>query len=237
MTEKYYVNQFGGVHGNDTITPVGRAAFVYLSKPNTKFDPPKYGLTILFDKKDAKAIEQLKSIQAMCAEMCDQYLKTAYAKEKTKPAFDAYRKKYLENTAEQPIFRDGDKVNYQGFAGHWYIVAKNDKRTGFVLLDEVLPESIEPGMLVRAQVQPYCDKQGFSYKLRGLKFVKDDGVRFAMGPDGASMLRGLDDAAAAVQANESLGSAFDSAVATAAAPEAEKQEAVTETQVAGLNVL
>ena len=198
MTNKYYHNAYGGLHGEDIPTPVGRAAFVYLDKPNTKFAPAKYGLTILFDKKDKKAIEQLRAIQAMCTEM----------------ATELFKGKVPKNF-EQPIFRDGDgeSSKYEGFPGNWYIVAKNDKRSGFTILDDVLPEAIEAGMLVRAQVQPYVDPKGFSYKLRGLRLVKDDGVRFKVAPDGTALIKGLDEAVAAVSVSgsTSLDAAFENA--------------------------
>lgn len=198
----FYVNAHGGVHGDDAVTPIGRASFVYLTKPNTKFDPPKYSLSLLFKKDDAQAVEQLRKIQAMCKEMAIQL----WEGEKNIPA-----------QLPQPIFRDGDKEKYEGYKGHWYIVCKNEARNGFVIMDDVLPESIEAGMLVRCTVQPYVDKKnGFAYKLRALRFIKDDGVRFKVAPDGTVLLAALNDAVEAVnapkagaQAGGSLEQAFD----------------------------
>lgn len=191
MTEqnKFFVNNFGGIHGDDVYTPIARAAFVYLDAPNTKFVPAKYGLTLLIDKKDTTAVAQLKVIQTMCKAMALQYWKTE-AK--------------IPKDLDQPIFRDGDSEaysKYEGFAGHWVMVAKNAKRNDFIILDGVDAAAIEPGHLVRAQVQPYCDKDGFSYKLRGLKFIRDDGVRWSVAPAGDSLLKNLDDAVSAASAN------------------------------------
>lgn len=207
MTEvkKYYENNYGGVHGESIFTPLGRCHFLDLVNPNTKYAPPKYGLTILFDKEDASAKEQLKAIQSMCREMFDQLAKTLWSKEKKKPEFEAFKARLLEDVRKQPIFRDGDEKAYEGFPGNFYIVAKNPKR--ITILDDVLPEAFEPGMIVRAQVQPYVDAGGFSYKITGLRLVKDDGVRFKSGPDGTSLLKGLDDAVVAVTVKKSTSEA------------------------------
>jgi len=222
---KYYMNQFGGLHGSDTLTPVGRIAFVNLAKPNVKFDPPKYGATLLFDKKDETVLKTLKSIQALCNDMAEEFCKILFAREKPKMLYPKFKEAIIAGFAAQPIFRDGDMKEYDGFAGNWYIVAKNDKRPGMSggikILDDKMPEEFESGMLVRAQIQPYLDKKGFSYKMRGIRMLADDGIRFSVAPDGASLLAAMDDAVDAVRITaedvetveaSGLGNAFDTAV-------------------------
>lgn len=193
---KFFMNSYGGLHGEPALTPEGRASFVNIVEPNTEFDPPKYGLTMLFKKDDAEAVRQLKVIQEICREMAEQMYGDDI------PDFSA-----------QPIFRDGDKAKYDGYAGHWYIVAKNaNKKFGkqpFRIIGDTPEEMFEAGVIVRGQVIPYLDKQGFSYKLTGLLFIKDDGVRFGgNGPSGTSLLEELAGATEAVKTNalESLAS-------------------------------
>lgn len=205
MTDKeFYANAYGGIHGNDIFTPLCRIAFVELVNPNTKFVPHKYGCTLLADKKDETVKKQLKEIQTMCTAMAEQMIQASYAKLKgVKPELELYRAQVLSGMTGQPIFRDGDTTAYEGFAGHWALVCKNKARfpdkDGFIILNNTPPEAFVAGMLVRAQVQPYCDPKGFSYKLRGLNLVKDDGLRYASAVTGVSLLAGLDEAVAAVK--------------------------------------
>jgi hypothetical protein len=184
--KEFYQDQYC-VYGKDIFTPVGRASFVYLAEPQAPFQAgqdPKYSISLLIPKDDETAKAQLREIQTMCQKLAAQKFGSKI------PPF------------AQPIFRDGDDKEYQGYPGNWVIVARNKNKSGhsqgFKILGDVLPESIEAGMLVRLQVQPMVGQNGFSYKLRGIKLVKDDGVRFSAAPDGASLLEGLDDAVAAV---------------------------------------
>ena len=212
MDNKFYINPKDGVHGNDVVTPVGRCAFLNLDKPNTTFDPPKYGLTLLFKKDDEAAKAQLKAMQAMCLEMADVFAKNLWNKTDKKIPFAKFKEATVAKMAAQPIFRDGDMAKYESHHGCWYIVAKNAKITEVTFLDGRIPQEFEPGMLVRCQVQPYVDQKGFAYKLRGIRLVKDDGERFRTAPSGGNLLAAIDDAVDAVSTEVGLGEAFDAAV-------------------------
>jgi len=63
------------------------------------------------------------------------------------------------------------------------------------------PESFEGGMICRLTVQPYLNQDGFSYSLRAIKLVKDDGVRFGGAPDPSGVMDHLDEAVSAVNAD------------------------------------
>lgn len=207
MESRYFVNSEGGVHGNkDLVTPMGRAAFVYLARRNEKYINQKTGkgkfqVTILFEKKNEAVIQQLKEIQDIGNDMREFYATKEYEKSGKKLQYPDFRKRAFDKMIDQPIFRDGDMAKYDGFAGHWYIIAKNDENSGpngIKFSDNRLPEEFEAGQLVRAQVRLYVDKQGFAYNLRRIKLVKDDGFRF-QGASAPDLLSGLDDAVEAVK--------------------------------------
>lgn len=192
--DKFFKNGFGGIHGVDVASPLGRAAFLFLAKKNTKFKPEKYGLALLIDKTDKEQIAQLKVIQAQCKELV-----TALWGDKAEE--NLKKIKY-------PMFVNGDeKSNLQGYAGHWVINAKNEfgpgHAQGFKILNKDMePDSFEAGMIIRCTLQPGVGPDGFFYKLRAIKKVKDDGVRFAGGPDAASVIDHLDEAVQAVNAGD-----------------------------------
>ena len=51
--EKYKLNEkYRGVYGRDVVLPLARCTFLNLKEPNTKFNPPKYGLTLLTPKEN-----------------------------------------------------------------------------------------------------------------------------------------------------------------------------------------
>jgi hypothetical protein len=236
MESKYFVNTMGGVHGTDIFTPVGRAAFVYLAKRNDKFPNErtgkgKYAVTILFPKDDESSKPQLREIQKLCNDMSDFYAQKEWQKTNKKTSFTAFKKDLETKFAlTQPIFRDGDKAAYEGFPGHWFIVAKNDENTGsrgIIFMEDRSPEEFEAGHLVRAQVQPYVDNKGFSYRLVRIRLVKDDGFRFATAVKAPDLLSGLDDAVEAAksspEASDDVGESYD--------------KALESSEPAGLNVL
>lgn len=178
---EFYKNAYNGIHGSMIATPWARAAFVGLVTPNNKFDPPKYGLSLLCPKedkdypvqsKDKKA--QLKEIQSMCQEM-------------SKQLFGAKPPK-----SEYPFLRDGDTQKYDGYPGNWVIVAKNTEQPEMAAGQTV--EVVKAGLWVRAVVIPYLDKRGFSYKLVKLNVLHDDGVRYAAAPKADGILEALDEA-------------------------------------------
>lgn len=204
---KFFINNYGGMHGEDQASPLGRIAFLYLDKPNTKFDPPKYGLTHLYDKNNEEVKKTLKAIKNHCLEMASEFCKYLYEKDKPKVSLDEFSKSIIAGFAGQPIFRDGDLAKYEGFPGNYYIVAKNDALKNITFIGDTANTEYEGGQICRIQIQPYLDKKGFSYKLRGIKLVKDDGVRFKKAPPGDSKIKDMDIDSAVEEAsmNGSLG--------------------------------
>jgi hypothetical protein len=197
---EFYKNAYGGIHGELIATPWGRAAFVNLVTPNTKYDKPKYGFTLLCPKKeedypaqckDKKA--QLKEIQKMCSAMCLQ----AFGKD-----VEAFGPKAKW---ELPMFRDGDQSKYDGFPGNWVMVLKSNSQPDITAGQSL--EAVKAGMWVRAVIQPYLDKKGFSYKLLKLNIVHDDGVRFDAAPKADGILEALDDAISFASPESEVGTA------------------------------
>ena len=181
VKEKYYANKFNNVFGPMMGTPIGRIQFVALVNPQMKFQPPKFGATFLFDKKDPAAKAALNKMIAECSEL------KAFAESK---GIDT------EGFTVPPI-QDGDdaKVSkYQGYAGSYYISAKNPQRIEVVDSQSkpIDAAMIMPGVLVRGVVTPIIYADGFSWRLHVVQLVKDDGVRFHAGADPKSLLSALD---------------------------------------------
>lgn len=223
--EKYKLNEkYRGIYGKDVVLPLARCTFLNLKEPNTKFNPPKYGLTLLVQKENNPEENLLQAAKTVCSEMLAQlteYLHQLDTKEKkTKLSLADYRKEF-KIRMKYPHFRDGDSLEkYDGHVGNWVIVAKAGDITKVKILDGRTPDDFIAGQIVRAQVTPYLGPDGFSYQLRALRLIKDDGVRLA-GGGAVDMLSQLDDAVEAVKVRESAEAAFDTAVAQAAAVEAE----------------
>lgn len=197
--------QWGGIFGTDIATALGRIAFISLDKPTgLNGQTPKYGLALLTPKKEGlhdKTIEQqvthLKAIQEMCKLM-------------VQDLWGARAEEMLKKT-KRGIFVDGDTASstgkvYEGYPGNWVINARNASPAGHsrgwkILNPGMAPESFESGMICRLTVQPYLGPDGFSYSLRAIKMVKDDGVRFGGAPDPTGVIDNLDAAVAAASAN------------------------------------
>ncbi len=185
---------FSGIFGTDTVTPVGRIAFVDLVTP--KGQRPKYGLALLVSKTDEKAKPELKALQEKCKLMAIDFWGDK--------AGDMLKK------AKRPFLGNGDEPSstgkiYEGYAGNWVINARNknssDHAQGFKVLGNMLPDQFQSGMLCRLVVAPYLNADGYSYTLRAIKLVNDDGVRFGGAPDPTGLLDNLDDAVSAVNSN------------------------------------
>jgi len=197
----FFINKgegFIGIFGKDCVTPVGRIAFVNLETPTGK-PTPKYGLSLLVDKKDEASKAELKAIQEMGKLML----------------VDLWGDKAADmaKKIKRPVFGDGDEPSntgkvYEGYPGNWVISARNqyshEHARGFKILNNMLPGQFQSGMLCRLVVCPYLNADGFSYSLRAIKLVKDDGVRFGGAPDPSSLLANLDDAVAAVSTGKDI---------------------------------
>lgn len=190
--------QWGGIYGTDLASPLGRIAFVSLDKPTgLNGQTPKYGLSLLVPKDDADQKPFLVGIQTQCKLMIS----------------DLWGDKADEmlKKTKRPFLRSGDEPSstgkvYEGYAGTWVIVARNGKPMGHnqgwrILNPDKTPDSFEGGMICRLTIQPYLGPDGFSYTLRAIKLVKDDGVRFGGAPDPTGVIDHLDEAVAAVSTN------------------------------------
>lgn len=195
---------YTGIFGKPVAAPLARAAFVNLGTPvGAPGQKPKYGLALLTPKNEGlhnKTLDQqkvhLKAIQDMCKLM----------------AADFWGDKAGEMAAKikRGIFGDGDRSStgkvYEGYPGCHVINARNaypnGHAQGWKLLNKGwVPEQIEGGMIVRCVVQPFLNNDGFSYSLRDLMVVHDDGVRFGGAPDSSHLIEELEGAAAAADAN------------------------------------
>lgn len=172
MEKTYFKNAFNNTFGEMMGTPIGRAMWVNLVTPNAKFKPEKFGLTILFDKKDPACKTQLNQMIAACKDI----------------ATSVYGAKVPAFT--YPPIRDGDEnEKYKNFKGMYYIGAKSKNRIEVIdakknTLDAAI---VAPGVLVRAVVTPILFDSGFAWQLNAVQFVKDDGVRFYGGADPKSL--------------------------------------------------
>jgi hypothetical protein len=186
IKDGYYLNKFGGLHSPDLITPWARASFVNLKSPSTKFDPPKYGVTLLCPRNEAEYPEACKDKKAPLKI----FQQTAI--EMAEMLFGAKVPDLEYNfLRDGNSFVDNDGEIYTGFKDQFVIVAKNSEQPTPATGQSF--DTIVAGVWVRAQVQMYLNKDGYSYKLRGIKFLLDDGVRYNSAPPGDSMLNELDD--------------------------------------------
>jgi hypothetical protein len=175
--KKFFVNKFGNVFGNSMLTPIGRADWVYLDKPNSHFKPEKYSLTILFDKKEKGVKDDLNKMISACAELVEQ----AYGDKKTGFKYG-------------PI-RNGDEEGEKGKAphpGYYYIKANNAmkptvKATKGGRNVDIDPAVVTAGVQVIAEVQPMLFDDGFAWRLNAVQFVKNDGIKFSHGPSAGDM--------------------------------------------------
>lgn len=93
------------------LTPEGRVSFPHVFRPHAfnKDQEPKYSLTLLLPKNSPavqKWVEETKSI-------CDRLIKERWGDNPPKKI-------------HYP-FRDGDEESYDGYAGNWFIAARNGK--------------------------------------------------------------------------------------------------------------
>lgn len=144
-----------------------RAAYANVFKPHAMEEGknPKYGLCMLFPKKDPKVREFLKTLKAKCE---------ALAKEH-------YPKGIPKNVKAWPL-RDGDtERDSEEFAGMYFINSSTTRRPG--VLDEnnnpiMDTEEFYSGCWAIATVNPYWydsnGNKGVAIGLNNLKKVRDD---------------------------------------------------------------
>lgn len=90
------------------------------------------------------------------------------------------------------FLRDGDESNREEEEGYWTFNSSEEKPISVVGKDNVpldkdeIDEEIFPGCIIDIMIQPWVQDNKFGKKvnssLRSVRFRKDDGVRFGMGP-------------------------------------------------------
>ena len=150
-----------------TITPPFRASYAFVFRPREAEDgkKPKYGICMLFPKKDPKVKEFLVKLKAQCKRIVDEkYPNGAPKSVRWWPLRDGDTE------------RDGDE-----FKGMYFINASSYRRPGVVdkdtnpLLDE---EDFYSGCWARATINPFfydnSGNKGVAIGLNNLQKLRDD---------------------------------------------------------------
>jgi len=188
-----------GIFGKDIPSPLGRIAFVDTLTKAAGTPTPKFGVALLIDKNDEAQKPELKAIQEMAKLM----------------AIDLWGEQAANmlKKIKRNVFSNGDEPSstgkiYEGYPGNWVINARNaypaGHAKGFKVYGNFEVEQFQSGMICRLVISPYLNSDGFSYTLRAIKMVKDDGVRFGGAPDPTNLLDNLDQAVAAVTTNSEI---------------------------------
>lgn len=146
------------------LTPMFRVSFPSLDEPQSyKGQPPKYKITMLFDKKTT----DMKGINAAI-------------KNATIEKFGSDPARWPKSL-KKPI-RDGDmKDDVNGYAGHWFITATSKSKPGLVDYPDRNPilekNALYAGSYARAElIAFYYDAEGnkgISFSLQNLQKIKD----------------------------------------------------------------
>jgi len=152
-----------------TITGEFRLSFPSLfQKTGFAGGAEKYGITMLFDKKkgkkDADAI--LQAAKAVLATN----------PKKWKPAL----LKEVQGQLAKKLIRDGNTKDYIGYAGNFFMTAKNERKPGLVderaqpIIDQ---EDIYPGCYCRASIVPFvydnAGNRGVALSLQNVQKLRD----------------------------------------------------------------
>ena len=215
-------NARGNVYSDKfMVFPPGRAYFVKLTRPDPKFN--KYQVTVLYDKTN-------KAVQPA--------LKALIAEYKRLVAFK-YGDKVPSSLVVPPV-KDGDtatdkegnllRLKYKEYAGRFFITIGNKDPIRVVsgakeTLKDIEPSLVMNGVIIDGTLQCLLYADGCSWQAKVVRLVKDDGVRYQIGPDSAALLGALE----AEEQDESLESAVDSALGAEENPaEEEKPEPTPE---------
>lgn len=158
-----------GEYVEPIVTGEFRLAFPAVFEPKAApgSDNAKYSITMLFDAKDP-GIALLKALaRAACV-----------AKWGEEPS------KWPKGL--RPPFRNGEEVEWDGFAGKIFARASSRQRPGVVnarCQDVIDPEAVFGGLICRAQINAFAyDKagnKGVAFGLNNLQILRDDGTRFS----------------------------------------------------------
>lgn len=176
---KYFVDSYGNIHSGEIETPIGRALYVSLDKPNAyQPDKPTYGLTLLIPKTEQEKFskEEIDKAQSKIDAIVT-YAKDVISEHPKAKLFDP-----------KAFLKDGDeKTNSDGdvrseFKGHWYITLNNSKVIPVCdrYRKDLSPESIKAGMKVRAMAKLVASTPSgvarVSLKPTFIQLVEDDGT-------------------------------------------------------------
>lgn len=200
---------YSGIYGTDIASPLGRIAFVSLATavgaPGQK---PKFGLSLLVPKKEGlgdKSFENQKEFLVGIQKQCLLMAQDLWG-DKAQDNLKLIKRQFLRNGDDE----SSNGKTYEGYPGNYVIIARNAMPLGHnrgwkILNPDKTVDSFESGMICRLTIQPYLNADGFSYALRAIKLIKDDGVRFGGAPDPSSTIDHLDEAVAAVSAAGATG--------------------------------
>lgn len=186
----FYKNpKYGMVYGEILRGPVCRIAWAHLDTPkanNQKGDDgkpqePKYEATFIFPKDGSEGYDEFaEELGTMVSGML--------------PIFNEGRSAKFSDVE---YFQDGDSQDlekYPFYANSWLIQARNKKKPETYANElneeqtEWLPKEaaeIKGGNLVIPYFTPFLHDKGLKYQLVAVRFVADDGVKFAGSGGGA----------------------------------------------------
>ena len=189
------------------ITVPFRLAFpeVFAPKASVEGGKEKFSITMMFPK-DGSLL-----IPAMPGDGILELRKIAYAAVKEKWGDDKSKwpanlktldfAKYVSPTGKDgwPL-RDGDLVEWDGFAGMLFARASSQYQPGMVnqkLQPVIDKDAVYGGLICRAQVHAYADdnsgNKGVTFGLNNLQILKDDGTVFSAKQDPAGVFDAFGD--------------------------------------------
>lgn len=188
MTELSWFAKANRVYLKDAVlTPPGRVSFPSLVEPRPrehqgKVLEPQFEFSILLDKEDG-AVQQFE--EELLQAVGDMVVLYNNNKAENLPKLGA-----VDN-----VFKDGNKANLEKYPmqeGKHVLIARNKKRPDIIdkAGNDLKPEDIKAGMIVRAFVVPHFGSTGISYRAEALQVMDDDGVRFGGSrPDYRSLMQ------------------------------------------------
>jgi hypothetical protein len=163
-------------------TPPVRIGYPNLFTPKSvNGGTPRYGITLMFDKKNKDHMDFLKKLSSLCEET----IVTKFPDIKRRPRIVLVGSSHLSPIKDGDTATNKDNIPYSEtnpeLVGHYFIRAYN--RSPVVLIDEARQEIVDQrkiygGCWCQVNIEPYCyDKdsnKGLTFSLNGVKFAKDD---------------------------------------------------------------
>lgn len=180
------------------VTMPFRLAFpeVFTPKVGLSGGKEKYSITMLFPKNGGSLIPSMPTNGGLMQlrKMAFEAIKEKWGEDKSKwPANlkSLDPKSYVSTTGKNgwPL-RDGDVVEWEGFAGCYFIRASSQYQPGMVdakLQPIIDKQAVFGGLICRAQVNAYAydnnGNKGVTFGLNNLQILKDDGTVYSGRPD------------------------------------------------------